>query len=857
MQTIVSNSSERLAERLEVESRTNLEVNAVSVGGGGSAGSAISTGNGVGTHNVSGHMNLTMSSKEQYEKVAKPPQFLNNYISGVRNDLMDMPAERRKLDNERSLLSYYGSKVHTSRHDSVTSGASDTQLSADSPKRNARLRPAQPNLSRLLSDHQTPLRKPRKDKKYSPEVVNKGYLSYCSKLPIPDQESPELTKRHNMWFPIMKWDIASPEGYDDGPALTSRSSSSSLGPKQSAKAVPMGRENSWIFTNATIHASADPTEHNTFLGSFTMPPLFGEMKLPPFVYHCAVELGNHIYIMGGLTPSYYYSDEIPDLSMFRVDGVKNLPPPLIESVVNSPAMVNNHELFVVSSASYRVRKPHMTGQIPPPLLCMTASILTKRHLFCYGGFEIKTETSIDDKTGKFYLKKRAYLNNTGYVLDVITFKFSKVELIAQPTSFTAYPSTVPRFGHSQVSVAHSSMTPVKCPSCTNVEPHDHHEDLNDSILSKGVSSNSPYSLPIRTESNPSKAGTPERILNNKLSGSLNSGVYTILVMGGYRQSGDDDYTVLRDLWKIEVTVTARGKRNYFKFADTALATMFPCVPLDLDCPTWPAKRAFHACQVFDTASLDEPTLEEELQIMLASLKRNFSVDGGSAAKSSNQAQRRRSATFKSDTDIDQQSSDCELDPLTARESSHSRPVGKTLVIHGGSNKDQVYGDMWFFDLDTEEWSRSPTYMVGNNGKRIQGDLTMVGHTLVRAGPAAILTGGFTQEDVKKHWPTQQFVEEESPHEQVKPATFHLLNIGNMTFSNLFVGEEHRVQSGEVPKPWADTYRLNSIVTIYSNGFLYIVGGLVAKTKDIKQVYLRGTITICILPMVSTPKLLNS
>ena len=176
--------------------------------------------------------------------------------------------------------------------------------------------------------------------------------------------------------------------------------------------------------------------------------------------------------------------------------------------------------------------------------------MTKRHIFYYGGIEIKTETTVDEQTGKFFLKKRAYLHNTAYILDIVTFKFTKVELVAQPTEYNAYPATVPRFGHAQVSVhMNTGNSATKCSVCAAANPEikDEHENMIDCSSASQPSD-------IRSQSESSLLA--EKASNNKLSNSLNSGVYTIIVTGGYRQINEDDYEALGDLWKIEVTVTA-------------------------------------------------------------------------------------------------------------------------------------------------------------------------------------------------------------------------------------------------------------------------------------------------------------
>lgn len=579
------------------------------------------------------------------------------------------------------------------------------------------------------------------------------------------------------------------------------------------------------------------------------------MKLPAFVYQCTVDLDNEIYILGGLTPCYFYSDEKPDLSSFYVDGIKNLPPPILEDVVNNPGLVNNHDLYIVSTSSSRVRKPKMTGQIPPPMLCMTGSVLTKRHIFYYGGFEVKTETIIDEQTGKFFLKKRAYLNNTAYILDIMTFKFTKVELIAQPTKFTAYPSTVPRFGHSQVSVKVSS--PSNSSKCSVCSPSGADDGTDSGDGQTRNEPSSPVSLPLEPRSQSGNSILGDKALLNKLSSSLNTGVYTILVMGGYRQTGEDDYETLRDLWKIEVTVTSRGKRNYFKFAETALATMFPDVPETSDCDTWPGRRAFHACAVYDTTMLRRNLSED---VLLNNLRENFDIESEATSKAYASGDKSPPLTGRNDSSDSHHHhhhhhshthQGCAMSPNLLRHTKVSESTGKTFVIHGGSNKDHVYGDMWWFDLDSETWSYVSTFSNSESKKsHTDCELTLVGHSIVQIGSSAVMVGGLTQKDVKKHWPLKEIHGQKRRGEELsEPASFHVIDMSCQVYHELHLS----APSDYGTSRWVERLRLTSSSTIYANGFMYIVGGMLSNAEVLNEVYLRGAMALCILPVITTPR----
>ncbi|SCU84182.1 LANO_0C00672g1_1 [Lachancea nothofagi CBS 11611] len=782
-------------------------------------------------------------TKDVYSQQYMGLPFLSNYVSVMRNELMDIPAERRKAENERTLMAYYSSKVHTSRHGSVVSGFSNPSISSDSSRKSARMKHAMKSSDRVFSEHRTPLRGASDESKYTPEVFSKGYVNYCSKLPIPTLENTEQIRSHNMWIPIMKRGIAAKNPKHEGLSLLQNPSETTS---------KLSRFN----TDFSISREEDAIDKNIFVGSTNIPPLFGEIKLPPFAYQCTVDLGDSIYTLGGLTPSYYYSDEIPDLNSYYVDGVPNLPPPLLESIVNNPSMVNNHDLYVLSSSSFRVQKPTMTGQIPPPLLCMTGSALTKRHIFFYGGFEIKTETMIDESTGNFYLKKSACLSNRAYILDVITFKFTKVELVAQPTKFNTCPNIESRFGHSQVSLkANNSLKCAVCSAASNSEIKSDIHKRETELLS------SPLSQPLDMRSQSESSFFTERNVQNKFSSSVNSRVHTILVIGGYRQVRCDDYETLNDLWKIEVTVLARGKRNYFKFADTALATPFSKLPVDTEGETWPARRAFHACEIYDTELLRRQSSETKL---LENLKANFHIEPEHMPpvnpKEKPQSVKNRSEACEQYQHLHHVLNDQHSVPTWQNQKYNSggRGVGQTLVVHGGSDKTFVYGDLWWFDLETEVWTRVETYQSGQRRrKENQGiDLTLVGHKMVQASSNAIFLGGFTQKDVEEHWQIKNTGHFKRFGTLTSfPASLHLLDLNSLEFEILCVGEEHQQEREDgVTLKLSDALRLISTCPVQKNGFLHLVGGFLCNSRDVREIQLRGTFTTCILPVITTPKI---
>ncbi|SCU79837.1 LAME_0B00562g1_1 [Lachancea meyersii CBS 8951] len=761
---------------------------------------------------------------------------------------MNISAERRKADNERTLMTYYTSKLYTPRNSSVTSGSSERSCASDNSKKSARIKHVMKNMHRTPSGHKTPFRGTSDEAKFIPEVFSKGYMNYCSRLPLPSSENTELIKKQNMWIPIMKWDLTDDSARNEGPVLSSNS----------------GEGFNYFTTslekNACIYRTSNAKLGNVYVGSLNRPPLFGEIKLPPFTYQCTVDLGDKIYTLGGLTPSYCYSDEMPDLSCYNVDGVPNLPPPLLDSIVNNPSMVNNHDLYVISSATSRVAKPTVSGHIPPPLLCMTGSALTKRHIFFYGGFEIKTETLKDESTGVFYLKKRAVLSNRAYILDVVTFKFMKVDLVAQPTKFNSYPSIEPRFGHSQLSLKIN--TTVKCAACaTAAGTENKFEEAKRDIDDSSPSS----SQPIEVRSQSENSLSTDRNTNSKLSISTSMGVSTILILGGYRQGEDDDFETLNELWKIEVTVIARGKKNYFKFADTALATPFSSFPEDTEGEKWPARRAFQACEIYENGLLKKRSSEDEL---LTNLRKNFTIEPERLTPTS--PNEKPGGFFGQYDTLEQQQhhhqhhhhnnviNDIDL-PLTCIAQRHvqgPQSISQTLVIHGGSDKSFVFGDLWLFDLDTETWTQVATYKdsCGDEEHQTEVGLTLVGHKLVQVSANAVLVGGFTQDDVNKHWTNKSsfnFKRFSAPSSPV--ASLYLLDLQSSIFEQFCVYNERRLEFDDTGTQLCEQMRLISTSVIYKNGLLYLIGGILCNFQDLNKVYLRSTLTTCILPIIATPQ----
>lgn len=143
------------------------------------------------------------------------------------------------------------------------------------------------------------------------------------------------------------------------------------------------------------------------------------------------------------------------------------------------------------------------------------------------------------------------MNNTGYILDIMSFKFTKIDIIVQPSKYNAYPTMSSRFGHLQISIDNP-----------NRRASVHSSSMNEIHKMGSASMKQGSSI---TSGRLEKAAVLSSLPHNT--------VHTVIIFGGYRQTGDDRYEAMNDLWKIEIPVIRRGKKGYCKFSETANAIL--------------------------------------------------------------------------------------------------------------------------------------------------------------------------------------------------------------------------------------------------------------------------------------------
>lgn len=742
--------------------------------------------------------------------------------------------------------------------------------------------------------------RPRKDSLcQSKDIIDmkfaSPYVKYYKKLLTVDINKLDVLKRHNLWIPIIRDDckdllVGDYIKQDD---------------VFSEKTCP-------LFSKGL---DCIPTIYDAFLGCSVMKSIFSEFKFPALIYHSSITINKRIFMFGGLIPCYRYDAEAPNPNKYYVDGIKNLPPPLLPDIINNPTLVNNPHLYIYSIDSSRLSKPKLSGQIPPPLLCASVSKLTERHILFYGGFEIKTETKLN-KDGKYYLKRSSLLNNTVYIFDTVGLYFTKVDIVAQSYQHVKYPTFTARFGHMQVSTS----------------------DIDDLGFSSNTSMPPPVNatIPGTPDSNSLNVNKSFRMpphgMNRPTLNHVNHGVnvYTVIIFGGYRQTGDDKYEAMNDMWKLDIKVVGRGKRNFLKFDDTAKAVKIPIASSD---ESWPSKRAFFAYHIPTTRLINN---ELKLENLLKNLEENFKIDfkttkrhdrpnstnlSDSGKGSSNSPQpvhnreRKYSTSFGSEIhhsvsmqrDHESVSSSASSTKQKAANTATSdiktsglKPVGtnvsqtsessrgRIIVIHGGSNNTNVFGDMWWFNLDNGTWKCMDTYgtRCDDPKNRINAQMKLVGHSMTTLGFMSIMVGGLSNGGVRKLYPNllplqenpcteKDKLEEEMEQLNTRNSAINIIDLRTRCIQGCLetndmqsqkLSSKSKVSSDtasaketphmkpiaskhSTPPEQSESRRVSSVgaCVLESEGSVFVVGGLAARGESLNKMYLRGSLLEFVLP----------
>ncbi|CCF57482.1 hypothetical protein KAFR_0C04910 [Kazachstania africana CBS 2517] len=842
-----------------------------------------------------------------YHNIYEPLDYLTNYISVLNTTYDKYNGPRLRQENELQLIKYYESKKPTSisslRHNSIVSSTDSTAVQSEKFRMNnlfvdkflacrvnkidshqfesssGSFRYSRARSHRLnymgydgskdrrddtpIDAIDSDLDDDNIDWTATHDIDNflvsersdfaNSFFKYYKKLLTVDIKDLGILEKYNLWIPTIR--------------------------RKCKILLTYAKENDFEKMTCPLFVKGIdylPKSYDPFSGSCVVPSLFSEYKMPALTYHCSFEFNKDIYVFGGLMASNRYDDEAPNLSRFHVDGIKNLPPPLLPSVVNNPIMIDNPHLYVISVGSSRLSRPELSGQIPPPLLCATASKLSDRYILFYGGFEIKTETHFDI-SGDYYLKRRAFLNNTVYILDTVSFRFTKLEVNAQPYQFVKYPNFAPRFGHMQISVNNIAELPSgRSSECSR----------SDASID-AIGSSSDICSDISQQATPEMAQPKSRADSSLTGGGINvkmgnsafphsTSLYTTIIFGGYRQTGDDKYEAMNDMWKLDVKVVARGKKGYLNFADSVTATKIPITKDNNE--NWPSSRAFFAYSVPEASLTHETSLETRL---LERLKLHFEESQKETDKDVKTSQESKSTmpifpniphnrnekanVIGSHPMVRQYSVNQHqytASPKTDKNNTDyfdqdKYDTSRKIVLHGGSDDTNVYGDMWWFDLETFQWTKVATYIKpkDQDSSLVPINIKIVGHTMMTSGCMAVCVGGITQAEVNLAYDNPSDGEESHYNDYMGGSLINMFDLTTQCLQDCSI-EMQAEQSGKTHIHRSDPDSRAHLITTFGgtalqyDGTVILVGGLAAERQFMEKFYLRGALLEFILPPMS-------
>lgn len=160
-------------------------------------------------------------------------------------------------------------------------------------------------------------------------------------------------------------------------------------------------------------------------------------ELPEICYQNHVDMDDITYTFGGVYVNKYSDFRhlgIPidvDPQKISISFPCELPPHVDKDILISPYMMQNPHLIIFNAfrSTLSYCDTFSSSDYPAYLNNASGCPISKSHIFFYGGFEIKVE-SVDyfAEIDRWVIKKKLVMNENGYILDIKTLKFTKIEL---------------------------------------------------------------------------------------------------------------------------------------------------------------------------------------------------------------------------------------------------------------------------------------------------------------------------------------------------------------------------------------------------------------------------------------------
>lgn len=389
-----------------------------------------------------------------------------------------------------------------------------------------------------------------------------------------------------------------------------------------------------------------------FYNNYSFIPNCHSQKPIPLVYcSCESLIDNSVYVFGGL--KYDASIETSSELKIRNLSQKQYPYPLDDSILTNIHIVHNNDMFLLNADTGVLEKINIVGERPPPLCSCTTTKISKRYIFYYGGFCLEDQIVTDETINEKVRDRKVIPYNQCWIFDAYLKRFKELNLMTHPTYTTLYPLTVPRFGHS---------------TAANIVNEENVETTDDKY--SRYYDNEIYDPKKRTEFRNSRSSSKKKNIIHS------NDFVSLFIFGGFTwDEAAKEFKTLGDLWKVDLIIADRGSNDYLQFGNDVLA-----VPLIKE-NTGPTPRGYHVSALIDKTNEDQQPVDVN--------KEELEKGGIFNKKVENQRHKNNQKVF-----------DCDKESLT----------NKVLLIHGGHNeKNKIFGFIWKYDFQRNEWSILKTY----------------------------------------------------------------------------------------------------------------------------------------------------
>lgn len=174
--------------------------------------------------------------------------------------------------------------------------------------------------------------------------------------------------------------------------------------------------------------------------SWSLPDsTLGPVDLTQFAHHNHSEIGEVLYIFGGLTVAPELAMKqmgLPrgtDPSQVLIHFPCDMPPYMNKDILVSPVFAQNRGLYLfnpIRSTVYDCALDWCNAEEPMLYCEMKGTQISEYQLFYCGGYRISIDSTRFDKgLGRWIVEKSIHLNKAGFILDVRKLSFTKVAIL--------------------------------------------------------------------------------------------------------------------------------------------------------------------------------------------------------------------------------------------------------------------------------------------------------------------------------------------------------------------------------------------------------------------------------------------